>query len=66
MLLLCRADVPGAEGNCSGSSLVERKVMVEADTTRKAAREERPGFSVSGGQDWPPTSQISPWHILLI
>lgn len=41
--------MPGSEGNWSGSPLVERRVRVEAETTRKAAKEERPGFSMSGG-----------------
>lgn len=65
MLLLCRAGAPGAEGNWLRSSCVERRVRVEAEPARKAAKQDRPGSPVSGGQDWPLSSQISPCHILL-
>lgn len=51
VLLLCRADVPGAEGSFLRSSCVERRARVEAEATRKAAKQDRPGSPVSGGQD---------------
>lgn len=51
MLLLCQADVPGAEGSFLRSSCVERRARVEAEATRKAAKQDRPGSPVSGGQD---------------
>lgn len=43
--------MPGAEGSSLRSSCVERRARVEAETTRKAAKQDRPGSPVSGGQD---------------